>query len=108
MRLLTGAGEGLFFVAALAANVDLAPPERRGEAFSLASLALYIGIGAGPFIGEALIEHVGFEAAWLTAIGFAALAVALALRLPPMRPGEDAASEHAEAADGDAGPSATG
>ena len=55
MRLLTGAGEALFFVGALSANVDLAPPERRGEAFSFASLALYIGIGAGPFIGEAVI-----------------------------------------------------
>ena len=43
LRLLTGAGEAFFFVAALAANVDLAPEERRGEAFSFASLALYLG-----------------------------------------------------------------
>ncbi len=86
MRLLTGVGEALFFVGALSANVDLAPPERRGEAFSFASLALYIGIGVGPFIGEALIEHVGFRAAWLVAIGLAAVAVVLALRLPPMTP----------------------
>jgi MFS family permease len=93
MRLLTGAGEALFFVAALAANVDLAPPERRGEAFSFASLALYIGIGAGPFLGEALIERAGFRALWLGAIGLAAVAVALALRLPPMRPADEAAPE---------------
>ncbi|MGH2637445.1 MAG: MFS transporter, partial [Actinomycetota bacterium] len=38
-RLLTGVGEALFFVAAVAANLDLAPPERRGEAMSLASLS---------------------------------------------------------------------
>ncbi len=96
MRLLTGAGEALFFVGALAANVDLAPPERRGEAFSFASLALYVGIGAGPFIGEVVIEHVGFRAAWLVAIGLAAVAVALALRLPSMTPagGEAAAGSH--------------
>jgi MFS family permease len=92
MRLLTGIGEALFFVAALAANVDLAPPERRGEAFSFASLALYIGIGAGPFIGEFLIDRWGFGAAWLGAIGLAGAAVALALRLPAMKPSADAAS----------------
>jgi MFS family permease len=93
MRLLTGAGEALFFVGALSANVDLAPPERRGEAFSFASLALYIGIGAGPFIGEVVIDHLGFRAAWLVAIGLAAVAVGLALRLPAMRP----ESAHTEA-----------
>ena len=86
MRLLTGVGEALFFVGALSANVDLAPPERRGEAFSFASLALYIGIGAGPFIGETVIDHLGFRAAWLVAIALALVAVALALRLPVMKP----------------------
>lgn len=86
MRLLTGAGEALFFVAALAANIDLAPPERRGEAFSFASLALYIGLGAGPFISEAAIEHLGFGAVWIGAIGLAAVAVGLSVRLPAMRP----------------------
>jgi predicted MFS family arabinose efflux permease len=96
MRLLTGAGEALFFVGALSANVDLAPPERRGEAFSFASLALYIGLGVGPFLGEAVIESFGFRSAWLLAIGLAALAVALALRLPPMKPdgGDAQAGEH--------------
>jgi predicted MFS family arabinose efflux permease len=93
MRLLTGAGEALFFVAALSANVDLAPPERRGEAFSFASLALYIGIGAGPFIGETVIDHLGFGAAWLVSIGFAVVAVAIALRLPAMMPEPEPASE---------------
>jgi MFS family permease len=90
-RLLTGAGEALFFVGALSANVDLAPPERRGEAMSFASLSLYVGIGAGPFIGEAVIEHLGFRAAWLVAIGLAATAVVLALRLPPMTPAAEEA-----------------
>lgn len=86
MRLLTGAGEALFFTAALAANVDLAPEERRGEAFSFASLALYVGIGAGPFIGEAVIEHLGFRAVWIVAIGLAGVAALLASRLPTMKP----------------------
>jgi len=95
MRLLTGVGEALFFVGALSANVDLAPPERRGEAFSFASLALYIGIGAGPFIGEAVIETWGFRAAWLVAIGLALVAVALSLRLPSMKPeGPESSERH--------------
>jgi MFS family permease len=98
MRLLTGVGEAMFFVGALAANVDLAPPERRGEAFSFASLALYIGIGAGPFIGETVIDRLGFRAAWIVAIGLALVAVALALRLPAMRPEARPEDEGAEPA----------
>lgn len=94
MRLLTGVGEALFFVAALAANVDLAPPERRGEALSFASLSLYIGIGAGPFIGEAVIDRWGFDAAWWTAIGLAAVAVALAMWLPSMTPDASEVERH--------------
>lgn len=86
MRLLTGAGEALFFVGALSASADLAPPERRGEAMSFASLSLYVGLGVGPFIGEAVIGRVGFEAAWLLAMGLAAIAVGLSLRLPSMAP----------------------
>ena len=97
LRLLTGAGDALFFVGALSANMDLAPPERRGEAMSIASLSLYVGIGAGPLIGEVVISNVGFRAAWLVAIGLAAAAVALSLRLPPMRPADEHAAQERHA-----------
>jgi MFS family permease len=60
LRLLTGAGEACFFVGALTAVADLAPAQRRGEAMSLASLALYVGIGVGPLLGEVAIERSGF------------------------------------------------
>jgi len=40
LRLLTGVGEAFFFVGAVTAMSDLAPPERRGEAISLFSLSL--------------------------------------------------------------------
>ncbi|HEU4356543.1 MAG TPA: MFS transporter, partial [Actinomycetota bacterium] len=86
LRLLTGAGEALFFVGALSANMDLAPPERRGEAMSFASLSLYVGIGSGPLIGEAAVAWGGFVAAWLVAIALGLVAVGLSLRLPSMRP----------------------
>jgi MFS family permease len=84
-RALTGCGEAFFFVGAAAAIADIAPPERRGEAVSFFSLSLYLGIGWGPPIGEAALGETRFDAAWLVAVGFAALAVALALRVPETR-----------------------
>jgi predicted MFS family arabinose efflux permease len=92
LRLLTGAGEAFFFVGAVTAVFDLAPPERRGEAISFASLALYMGIGIGPLIGELAIERVGFVAAWVLAATAALTALVMAVRVPDTRPG-DAAGE---------------
>ena len=86
LRLVTGAGEALFFVGALAAFTDLAPPERRGEAMSLASLSLYVGIGVGPLVGELTIDRFGFTAAWLAAAGAGIIALALVLRVRETRP----------------------
>ncbi|HWD45128.1 MAG TPA: MFS transporter [Actinomycetota bacterium] len=86
LRLVTGAGEALFFVGALAAVADLAPAERRGEAMSLASLSLYLGIGVGPLLGELAIDRLGFPAAWALAAGCGLVAVTLALRVPDTRP----------------------
>jgi MFS family permease len=81
LRLLTGAGEAFFVF-------DLAPVERRGEAMSVASLALYVGIGLGPLIGELAIERVGFVAAWVLAATAALTALVMALRVPDTRPQE--------------------
>lgn len=86
LRLLTGAGEAFFFVGAVTAFTDLAPPQRRGEAMSLASLALYIGIGVGPLVAELAIERFGFTVAWLLAAGAALVALAMTLRVSETRP----------------------
>ena len=62
LRLMNGAGEALFFAAAAAAAAaitDLAPPERRAEAVSLFSVALYGGIAVGPLIGEGSSARAG-------------------------------------------------
>jgi predicted MFS family arabinose efflux permease len=85
-RLLSGAGEALFFVAAFAATVDLAPAERRGEAISFASLSLYLGIGVGPFLGEAAIGLAGFPGAWVLAIALGVAAALRSARLPALVP----------------------
>jgi MFS family permease len=82
LRLVLGAAEAFFFVAALAALLDLAPPDRAGEALSFNSLALYIGIAAGPLIGEALLGIGGFDLGWIGAAALALTAAILALRLP--------------------------
>jgi MFS family permease len=86
MRLVTGFGEAFFFTGAASAINDLAPEERRGEALSFFTLALYAGLGVGPLIGEALIEGAGFTAAWLVTAGFALVAALLALAVPETRP----------------------
>ena len=38
---------------------DLSPPDRRAEAASYFSVAVYVGLGIGPIIGEAMLELVG-------------------------------------------------
>jgi MFS family permease len=88
LRLLTGAGEACFWVGAVTAVFDLAPPARRGEAMSIASLALYVGIGLGPLAGELAIERVGFAAAWVLTAAAALTALVLVLRVPDTRPAD--------------------
>jgi MFS family permease len=85
-RALLGAGEAFFLVAALAAASDLAPPSRRGEALSFFSLSLYLGIGIGPLIGEAVLDASGFAAVWIVTVAIAAVAVGLSLLIPETAP----------------------
>jgi MFS family permease len=88
MRALTGVGEALFFVGAASAISDLAPDERRGEALSFFSLALYAGIGIGPILGEAAIKGSDFTYVWAIASGIGFIAVLLGLPVPDTRPAE--------------------
>ena len=87
-RALLGAGEGFFFVAALAAGADLASEGRRGEAISFLSLSLYLGIAIGPPIGEAMLSVApgSYDAVWLAAIAVATAAVGLSLLVPESAP----------------------
>jgi MFS family permease len=86
LRLLFGVGEAGFFVGAASAVNDLAPEERRGEATSLFSLALFGGAAVGPVLGETLLTAVSFEAVWAVAAGLHAAAAVVALRMPDTRP----------------------
>lgn len=86
LRFTSGVGEAMFFTAAAAAVTDLAPEERRGEAVSLFSLALYGGISFGPIVGETVLEASRFTTVWLLAAAFGALATVLAIRVGDARP----------------------
>lgn len=94
MRLLLGVGEALFFVAAFAAATDLAPSHRRGEAISLISLSLYLGLAIGPFLGETLLSAIGYEAAWIAAGVIALVAVVLSWIAPETLPPEERTGDH--------------
>jgi MFS family permease len=82
LRLLLGAAEALYFVAGFAALADLAPPGRAGEALSYNSLALYLGIAAGPTVGQALLGWGGFPLVWTGVAMLLAVAALLAARVP--------------------------
>ncbi len=86
LRFVGGAGEAMFFVGMATTFTDLAPPERRGEAMSLASLALYLGIGIGPVIAELTFARFGLTTVWVVAASGALAAVALTVRVPETRP----------------------
>jgi MFS family permease len=86
LRVVTGIGEAAFYVGAASAINDMAPDERRGEALSFFSLALFAGLGAGPVIGETALEGAGYTAAWLLAGGSALLAAVVGALVPDTRP----------------------
>jgi predicted MFS family arabinose efflux permease len=86
LRLVGGAGEALFFVGMVTAFSDMAPPERRGEAMSLASLALYLGVGVGAILAEWIVAVAGFTAVWVAATTSALLALGLVARVAETRP----------------------
>jgi len=82
MRVALGIGEALFFVAGLAAATDLAPDNRRGEAISLVSLSLYLGIAIGPLLGELLLSASGYAAVWIATAVLYAISVGLSWLVP--------------------------
>lgn len=81
LRVVLGVAEAAFFVASMAALMDLAPPGRTGEAISYNSLALYSGLAVGPLLGELLLRSSGFPAAWWGAAALAGAAGLIALLL---------------------------
>ena len=85
LRVLSGLGEAAFYVGAASVINDLAPDERRGEALSYFSLALYGGLALGPVLGEAVLDAGSYGLTWLVAAAAAGLAALLGLPVPDTR-----------------------
>jgi MFS family permease len=81
-RLFTGAGEAALFIGLVTATQDLAPDDRRGEATSYFSVALYGGMAVGPPVGEAVLHATSFTTTFLVfgACGLLAAAFGLGVR----------------------------
>jgi len=87
MRAIAGIGEAALFVGAATVVSDLAPPDRRAEAASYFSVAVFTGIGIGPVLGELILDGDRYQLAFAGAAGFAVLAAVLAVAVttrPPL------------------------
>jgi MFS family permease len=85
LRVLAGVGEGAMYMAPATVVNDLAPRERRGEAVSLFSLSIWLGLAAGPPLGELILRDTHFHAVWITAAVLALLGSAFAAMVPETR-----------------------
>lgn len=86
IRLVGGIGEAAFFVGAATMITDLSPVDRRGEALSYWSVAVYSGLAFGPKIGEAVEQAWGFHAVWYVGGALAACAAVLGVFTRETRP----------------------
>jgi MFS family permease len=79
VRLVHGAGMGLYPTAASAMVTDVTPPGRRGEILGLYGAAGSIAMAVGPMTGMAIAGRLGFGGLFWLAGAVAAIAVALTL-----------------------------
>jgi MFS family permease len=79
LRIASGFGEAGFFVGAATMITDLAPIDRRGEAVSYWSIAVYGGLSFGPVLGSVLHGHDHYADVWLVSAGLAFVAAIIGL-----------------------------
>jgi MFS family permease len=79
LRIITGFGEAGFFVGAATMITDLAPVERRGEAISYWSVAVYGGLAFGPVIGDLLRGSSRYTLTFVVSASFALVAAFVGL-----------------------------
>jgi MFS family permease len=98
-RVVTGLGSAAFIVGAITVVNDIADDARRGELYSLYSLATWGGLTVGPLLGGVLLAVGRWEAVWIVA-GCMALAAGLGcLALPETRPSDTPPTTHLSSAE---------
>jgi MFS family permease len=89
LRLLSGIGEAAVLVAVFTMVADLAPDSRRGEAMSLATVAAYGGLAAGPVLADAALTGERFAPVWAFGAALSVMALLLMLATTETRPRGD-------------------
>ena len=82
LRAFMGLGEAALFVGAATLVADLAPPQRRAEAASYFSVAVYGGIGLGPTIGEWVLADDRYTLTFVVAAMFSLAAAVTVFGVP--------------------------
>ncbi|HEY3485563.1 MAG TPA: MFS transporter, partial [Ilumatobacteraceae bacterium] len=82
LRAGTGIGEAAMFVGAATLIADMSPPNRRAEAASYFSVAVFGGLGIGPVLGEAILGDDRFRLTFVVA-GLVALGAAFLVLIVP-------------------------
>ncbi len=79
LRIASGFGEAGFFVGAATMITDLAPADRRGEAVSYWSVAVYGGLSLGPVLGSVLHGSGSYGSVWVVSAVLALVAAIIGL-----------------------------
>lgn len=82
LRALAGVGQAAVVVGTATRALDLAPGSRYGEAMSYVMVAVQLGFGLGPLVGEALLGRGSYAAVWIASAVGCLVVVAAASRLP--------------------------
>ncbi|HEX5577121.1 MAG TPA: MFS transporter [Gemmatimonadaceae bacterium] len=86
IRVFAGVGEAMTVVSATTVAADIAPAGRRGEAFSLFSLAFHLGNAVGPVIAIELALGGHYERVFGAACASALASALVATRIRETRP----------------------
>jgi MFS family permease len=86
---LAAGSRALFGITSAAANTVMAAwviatvaPEQRGRGLGLFGVSVWIGLGAGPQLGQVVVDRAGYRGLWILSAALLAAALVLAVPLP--------------------------
>ncbi len=82
-RLVFGAGAAAMLTGAAMRSLQLAPPDRQGQATSLALVAIHLGLGLGPILGVQVLDRLSFDAVWVAVVLLISASAVVGLLLTP-------------------------